>query len=136
MDPQARGCCLCGAVRFAAALPSKWVAHCHCTMCRRAHGAAYVTWAGFEEGRLGIDDARGRLRWYASSAGAERGFCGDCGSTLFFRAERWPGEMHVVVANFQDPLDRAPQAHVFWDARVAWASVDPHDGLPRKGAVG
>lgn len=135
MDAQARGGCLCGAVRFTATLPSKWVAHCHCTMCRRAHGAAYVTWAGFAQERFDIDDAKGQLRWYASSPGAERGFCGACGSTLFFRAQRWPGEMHVVVANVSDPLDRAPQAHVFWDTRVPWASVDPNDGLPRKGAV-
>ena len=39
----ASGKCLCGAVRFRMRFPSKWVAHCHCTMCRRAHGAAFVT---------------------------------------------------------------------------------------------
>ena len=38
------GGCLCGAVRFSLELPSKWCAHCHCSMCRRAHGAGYVTW--------------------------------------------------------------------------------------------
>lgn len=41
----ARGSCLCGAVRFRASLPCKWVAHCHCTCCRRAHGAPLVTLA-------------------------------------------------------------------------------------------
>ena len=39
------GGCLCGAVRFTAKLPSKWCAHCHCSLCRKAHGAGYVTWA-------------------------------------------------------------------------------------------
>src|SRR5690606_34943450 len=46
---QASASCFCGAIRIDAELPSKWVAHCHCTMCRRAHGAAFVTWAGFDD---------------------------------------------------------------------------------------
>ncbi len=128
------GQCLCGAVQFTLDWPSKWVAHCHCSMCRRAHGAAYVTWVGVEARRFTLHDPRGALRWYASSPGAERGFCSMCGSSMLFRSERWPGEMHVVVANLDDGADRAPSAHVFWDTHVDWADVDPNDGLPRKGA--
>ena len=129
----AGGDCFCGAVRFEIRLPSKWVAHCHCSMCRRAHGAAFVTWVGSEVANATIDDPQSVLRWYASSVGAERGFCTRCGSTLFFRSERWPGELHIVLANFNEPVDRAPQAHVFWSAHVAWSTTDPHDALPRKG---
>ena len=129
---QAQGACLCGALRFELALPSKWVAHCHCSMCRRAHGAAFVTWVGMEETRCRIDDPDGRLRWYDSSPGAQRGFCSNCGSSLFFRSQRWPGELHIVLANLLDPVDRAPQAHVFWDSHVDWVTLDAADGLPRK----
>ena len=131
----ASGKCFCGAVRFTATLPSKWVAHCHCTMCRRAHGAGFVTWAGFAESAVAIDDGEGQLRWYDSSPGAQRGFCARCGSPLFFRAERWAGELHIARAQFDEPLDRAPQAHVFWDNHVDWA-LPAEDGLPRKGTVG
>jgi hypothetical protein len=126
----AGGACLCGVLRFDATFPSKWVAHCHCSMCRRAHGAAFVTWAGFEDARVRIEDTRATLRWFVSSPGAERGFCGACGSTLFFRSSRWPGELHLVVANFDDPLDRAPQAHVFYDSHVPWFEIA--DALPKK----
>lgn len=129
------GSCLCGQLAFAAPLPTKWVAHCHCTMCRRAHGAAFVTWAGFHADTVTTTDPHGALRWYASSPGAQRGFCTRCGSTLFFRAERWADELHIVVANIREPLDRAPQAHVFWDSHVDWADVDPNDGLRRKCSV-
>ena len=96
----ASGSCQCGALRFDVALPSKWVAHCHCSMCRRAHGAAFVTWVGMDATRARIDDTRQTLRWYASSPGAERGFCSHCGTMLFFRSQRWPGELHIVRANF------------------------------------
>jgi hypothetical protein len=130
------GGCQCGQLRFTVGLPSKWVAHCHCSMCRRAHGAGYVTWLGAEAAQAVIDDRAARLRWYASSAQGERGFCSHCGSTLFFRSSRWPGELHVVVANLDGPPDRKPQVHVSWDDRVDWASIDPADGLPRKGGVG
>ena len=132
---QVRGSCLCGELGFEAGLPSKWVAHCHCTMCRRAHGAAFVTWVGLEAARCRIEDPHGFLHWYPSSAQAERGSCRNCGSILFFRSARWPDELHVTLANFDGPVDRAPQAHVFWDSHVDWVRLDPDDGLPRKTAA-
>jgi hypothetical protein len=131
----ASGSCQCGAVRFECDLPSKWVAHCHCSMCRRAHGAAFVTWVGMDAARARLADPQQTLRWYASSPGTERGFCSRCGSMLFFRSERWGGELHIVRANFADEVDRAPQVHVFYDAHVDWAATDPGDGLPRKSAL-
>ena len=127
----ATGHCLCGAVGFSLDWPSKWVAHCHCTQCRRAHGAAFVTWIGMAEDRVRIDDARSQLRWFASSPGAERGFCARCGSSLFFRSARWPGELHLAHGNLDGEADRAPMAHVFWDTHVDWASIDTADALPR-----
>jgi hypothetical protein len=122
-------------VRFAAELPSKWVAHCHCTICRRAHGAGCVTWAGFPSSAVRIEDTEARLCWFESSKGAQRGFCGRCGSPLFFRSKRWPDELHVARAQFDTPLDRAPSAHVFWDSHVEWMLPNPSDGLPRKPEV-
>ena len=133
MNP-ANGRCLCGDVEFTAQLPSKWVAHCHCTMCQRSGGSAFVTWVGLDEEKCRILDPQSRLRWYQSSDLGERGFCSRCGSTLFFRSARWAGELHVTLANFLGPVDRAPQAHVFWDTRVDWVQLDEHDGLPRKPA--
>jgi hypothetical protein len=128
----AQGRCLCGAIRFSGQLPSLWVAHCHCTLCQRSSGAAFVTWVGLDAATCRIDDPGQCLRWYHSSELGERGFCANCGSTLFFRSPRWAGELHVTLANFSGPVDRAPQAHVFWDTHVDWVRLDPHDGLPRK----
>mgnify|MGYP001811943133 CR=1 FL=1 len=118
------GGCLCGAIRFEAQLPSKWCAHCHCTMCRRAHGAGYVTWVGFESPRFSLTGGEDRLRWYASSGGARRGFCDNCGSTMFFEAEEWQGETHVALACIDDPIDRQPQAHAYFDTHVNWMPID------------
>jgi len=129
----ARGSCLCGDVGFVAALPSKWVAHCHCSRCRRAHGVPFVTWAGFVADAVTIADERSQLRWHAGQEGGMRGFCGRCGSPMFFRSERWPGELHVARALFLEPIDRAPQAHVFYETHVDWAPVE--DALPKKSST-
>jgi hypothetical protein len=118
------GGCFCGAVRFSLELPSKWCAHCHCTMCRRIHGAGYVTWVGFEEDRFRLHQGENELTWYSSSEIAERGFCNTCGSSMFFRSGRWEGEVHVALANIDDPIDRKPQAHAFHDSHVNWMPLD------------
>ena len=124
------GACLCGAVSFSVALPSRWVAHCHCTRCQQAHGAAFVTWVSVDAAKAGIADPQGRLHWYQPPGLGERGFCTACGSSLFFRSSQWPGELHVARANFHGPVDRAPQVHGYYDTHVSWVQLG--DGLPRK----
>lgn len=128
----ARARCFCGAVGVDVEWPSKWVAHCHCTMCQRAHGAGVVTWVGMERERCTLVDDAHQLRWYDSSPGAQRGFCAVCGTTLFFRSERWPGELHVVRSNFIDPVDREPSVHTYWSSHAEWLRLDPDDGLKRE----
>jgi hypothetical protein len=79
---RATGSCLCGAVRYRISGALRDVILCHCAMCRKTHGhiGAY---AATPKTALQLTESRG-LRWYASSAIARRGFCGDCGSTLFW----------------------------------------------------
>src|SRR5262245_61224413 len=107
-NQEVTGQCLCGAVRFVITLPTKWCAHCHCSMCRRAHGAAFVTFCGVATERFRILAGADELVRYKSSETATRSFCRRCGSTLLFEGERWPGEVHVVRANIDGEIDRAP----------------------------
>ena len=124
MENQARGSCFCSAIRFSASLPSKWCAHCHCSMCRKNHGAGYVTWAGFGVDQVKITHGEDQLSWFDSSAGAQRGFCKNCGSSLFFRSERWAGELHIALGSFDNAIDRQPQANVFFEKHVDWMPID------------
>ena len=80
------GSCLCGGVRFIVSGPLRDVVVCHCRMCRKAHGHVGAYTAARKDA-LTFVEARG-LRWYRSSADARRGFCDECGSTLFWDAER------------------------------------------------
>lgn len=76
------GGCLCGAVRYGAQAAQEGVVACHCSQCRRWSGHV---WASIEVTGLRIE-GEDSLRWFRSSAEAERGFCATCGSSLFFRA--------------------------------------------------
>jgi hypothetical protein len=131
------GSCLCGAIRFRFGLPPRWVAHCHCTMCRRAQGAGFVTWIGTDGDRFELLDGADCLRSYRSSAEATRSFCGRCGSPLFFESTHWPGELHITLAAVAPEIAATlqPQGHVHWSQRVPWIG-EIHDGLPRQAESG
>jgi hypothetical protein len=103
-------------------------------MCRRAHGAAYVTWFGAARERFRITSGESELVRFASSEHGVRSFCRRCGSTLFCELAGHPGIVDVVLANVAGPLDRRPQMHVFFSDRARWANVG-RDGLPRLGGA-
>ena len=125
------GGCLCGAVRFKVTPPTKWCAHCHCSLCRRAHGAAFVTWFGVDKALFELVSGADVIGWYQSTSEARRGFCSRCGSTMLFESERWADETHIVLACMDGPIDRMPQGHVFYDSHVDWITLG--DDLGRRG---
>jgi hypothetical protein len=130
-DSTRSGSCSCGAVRFRIALSPIWIAHCHCTMCRRAQGAAFVTWVGADEAKFVLESGAESLSRYKSSPPAVRTFCRNCGTPLFFQSTRWPGEIHVTMASLDSTAGLEPQGHAHWENRVDWVRLGD-DGLPRK----
>ncbi len=122
--------CFCGALAVECDLPSLWAGHCHCSQCQRYHGAAFVTWVGFDADGFNVTGDADALTWFQSSANGERGFCNRCGTSMLFRSSQWPGEVHVCLANLQEELDREPAGHVFTDTQVHWVTLG--DNLPRK----
>ena len=99
-----RGSCQCGAVVYEVAAPLRPVILCHCTQCRKWSGhvwaASSVSEAAFTLIRAGA------LRWFRSSDTAERGFCGDCGSCLFWHPFG-EGTMHFAPAALDGPTGLA-----------------------------
>ena len=87
------GSCLCGAVRYEVTGALRDVILCHCRMCRKTHGhvAAYTATA---KSALHLSETRG-LKWYRSSDKARRGFCGECGASMFWEPS---GKDYVAIA--------------------------------------
>jgi hypothetical protein len=129
---RAAGHCFCGGIRFEIELPTNWVAHCHCLDCQQAHGSAFVTWVSVDPARTEIRAQPRLLRWYAPNPLAKLGFCARCGSSLFFRSKHWPGELHIALANFRQPIDRQPEIHGYYDQHVSWFELV--DDLPKRAA--
>ena len=121
-----KGHCLCGACRFVLAGPHNWVGHCHCDSCRRATASPMTTWIGQENGTWQMTGDAPQT--YRSSAGVERGCCGTCGSPLYFRAERYPNEVHFYAALLENPEAVLPEAQYHAAERIAWMHLA--DALP------
>ncbi len=127
MTKELEGGCLCGQVRFEISGPLLVVTHCHCSMCRKAAGAAFVTW---------VTVRPAHFRWtaaepvhYRSSPPVRRGFCPTCGSALSFQRDDRPDEIDVTAATLDDPEAVRHQDHIWWKSRVSWFVAG--DGLPR-----
>ena len=91
--PTRAGGCLCGAVRYEVRGPLRPVIICHCTQCQRMTGHVMAATAARHADFRMVSE--GELAWYDSSAGARRGFCTRCGSTLFWQGA---GRDYVSIA--------------------------------------
>jgi hypothetical protein len=123
------GACLCGAVRFEIQLPTLFCGHCHCSICRRAHGAGYVTWIAVSTEQFRLVAGEPHLSHYTSSDHGTRSFCNVCGSALFFRSTHHSEKIDIPLANMLGAIDRAPQFHAFFADHAPWVQVG--DDLPR-----
>jgi hypothetical protein len=97
---RATGGCLCGAVRYEVRGSLRPVVACHCTQCRRMTGHFLAATAARQDDLSITRDAA--LTWYSASERARRGFCADCGSTLF-----WNGAGRDYVAISAGSIDGA-----------------------------
>ena len=122
----AKGGCLCGAVRFETNAPLRDVLYCHCGQCRKQTGLYYAA-TGVPWSHLNVTDA-GALRWFAASSFAKRGFCGTCGSALFWKPN--DGDHVAVLAGaFDDGTPLTPGYHVFTEDKGSYYHIT--DDLPQ-----
>ena len=119
------GRCLCGAVKFSADAPPRDVHHCHCGMCRRATGDAFATLAWFPAEEIVWTE--GEPARFRSSDIAERGFCRQCGTSLFLRYDG-NDQIAIMLGALDDPAAFRPSHHYGVEGRLPW--VDIQSALP------
>ncbi len=120
------GACLCGAVRFTTSGPLRDVVYCHCRQCRRQSGH-FVAATNVEDGAIVIDGAE-NLKWFAASDFARRGFCGTCGSLMFWK-RKGGGDISVMAGAFDAPSGLTATMHIFTADRGDYYRIA--DGLPQ-----
>jgi hypothetical protein len=121
------GECLCGRVRYRAVADPIRVVNCHCPMCRRVSGAAFMTFVHFPADAFAWTGAEPTR--YRSSAAAERGFCAVCGSTLSMHEAVLADRVQVSLGSLDRPDLVRPDDHVWTRSQLPWLEVV--DELPR-----
>lgn len=126
MSDTKHGSCLCGAVRFTVEGDLGHSDACHCTQCRKASGHYFAS-ANVPRSALAVTGEE-HIRWYPSSARVRRGFCGRCGSPLFWDPlERdWTG---IALGAFDSPTGIRLEKHIFVSEKGDY--YDIADGLPQ-----
>jgi hypothetical protein len=128
-EPRATGRCLCGAVTYEVRGPLRDVIVCHCVECRRWGGHAGAFSAALEEHLvLGPTDA---LRWIESPESEReslRGFCGECGSSLFWNSPHTE-RISIAAGTLDQPTGLGIAGHIYTHQAGDWELFD--DGLAR-----
>jgi hypothetical protein len=123
-----KGSCLCGAVRFATTAALDHSDACHCGMCRKASGHFWAS-ADLPKALLTIEGEDG-LRWFQSSERVRRGFCGTCGSQLFWDPI-FRDRIAIAMGAFDGPTGAKLAKHIFVGDKGDY--YDIADGLPQEG---
>jgi hypothetical protein len=126
------GSCFCGQNQFEITEPVVDTHHCHCSICRRLQGAAFVTLSIFP--RTGFKWTKGGdLQTFHSSDKVHRNRCKNCGSPLTIDLDALPNLIAVSRADLEVDADpkHPPQTlrHAFWPDRVPWLEIS--DNLPK-----
>lgn len=104
------GQCLCGAVHYRVRGPMRPITACHCTQCRRQSGHFMAATAA-DRTAIAIDGAEA-LRWFSATQGVRRGFCGTCGSHLFWDVDG-RAELSIFAGSLHDGSGLQLVDHIF-----------------------
>ena len=124
--PAMHGECGCGSVVFTVKAPVSDVTWCHCARCQKFHGGpgAYAT---APRGALSFQRRDG-LAWWDASPTVQRGFCRQCGSSLFF-SDSNEATLSLCPGALTSPTGIKSRSHIFIGSKPDWYQVD--DGLPQ-----
>jgi len=116
------GGCACGAVRYAVRGPLRDIIACHCEQCRKTSGH-FVTATACRRGYFSLERDDG-LRWYSAKPGFRRGFCGQCGSNLFFE-EIGKERISIAAGSLDAPQGLRIAAHIFTSEAGDYYAIPP-----------
>lgn len=122
-----RSSCLCGDVQWESEGPFELMHHCHCGMCRKAHGAAFATVVAVPAEGLVVHGAERVVAW-ESSPGFQRRFCGRCGSSVPGPA-MGDGNVFIPCGNMEADPGVPILGHIFVASKAPWYEIA--DSLPQ-----
>jgi hypothetical protein len=123
-----KGSCLCGTLKYEIDTPFTMMMSCHCSMCRKHHGAPFSTFAAAPLEGFRWLSGESSLGYYESSPGGSRSFCTKCGSVAPLLMQQ-AGLAAVPAGTLDDDPGIRPQAHMFVGSKAPWHVIT--DSLPQ-----
>jgi hypothetical protein len=132
-DFELTGGCHCGNVRYTITAPAVDTHHCHCSICRKVHGAIFVTLSIFPRSGFKFDKQQD-LGTYSTSAKVHRHFCKKCGCPVTIDLDDNPDLVAVATGTIDDGANpghpKESYRHAFVKSKVPWYEIA--DKLPQK----
>ena len=104
------GSCMCNAVKYEIQGQPRPVIACHCNECRKSSGHFSAATA-VPPDKLKLLKSAG-LKWYRSSPMAQRGFCSECGSSLFWKPEHCQ-HISIFAGTIDGPSKLTLASHIY-----------------------
>lgn len=123
------GGCLCGGVRYQYDGEIEEISMCHCSMCRKAQGAAYVPVSPVDAARLRFVSGEHLLREYRAIPQKARVFCSHCGSPIYSARDDLPGVRRLRLGTLDTPVSCDKLYHIYVDSKAEWETIG--DGHPQ-----
>ncbi|SFQ01799.1 Uncharacterized conserved protein [Pseudomonas sp. NFPP07] len=132
MTDTSQGSCLCGAVKYQLLSRPKALSHCHCSQCRKSHGAAFASYGSVLRSDLRIVQGGGSLQSYRSSESVLRQFCGQCGSSLFWSRDQgeYADWISIALGTLDTPFTADKQKHIQVAFKASWYEIQ--DNWPQE----
>ena len=123
-----RGSCLCGRVRFELDGAPRFINHCHCSMCRKVHGAAFGSFLHADGRSFRWLSGEAGVERFESSPGNSRAFCRVCGSNMPVLEDE---VTHVIIpaGSIDDDPAVRPIVHIHTASKAPWFEIT--DALPQ-----
>lgn len=123
------GHCECGRVSYEVDGDITDFSHCHCSQCRRLHGAAFATFAGVGKQDFRYITGEASLKSYASSAGHDRVFCAECGSNIMVTTSPDSNDLYLTMGTIDGDPACPPGYHIYVGSKAPWHEIN--DDLPQ-----
>ena len=114
------GRCECGRVEYQVDGEISELSHCHCSQCRRLHGAAFASFAEVVRSYFRYLSGQSDLATYASSDSHDRVFCQNCGSNILVDLESEPESLYLAMGTVDGDPKLPPGYHIFVGSKAPW----------------
>lgn len=123
------GSCLCEGIAYEITGEIGPVFNCHCSKCRRWHGAAFRTRTSIKRDQFRWIKGEELLSTYNSSEDVCKYFCKNCGSPLISSYLSKPEVFGIALGGLEQDPGVRPKAHIFVDSKAPWYEIS--DDIPQ-----